>query len=259
MKPHHSLYIILIALSSCLTASLSADSEFAAKIYQTPDGESLNYRLHLPENMDPTQSYPLVLFLHGAGERGSDNEKQLKHGAKKILAYSIQSQTPAIIVAPQCPTGQQWVNTPWANDAHTMPEAPSDSMRLTIELLEALKETLPVDSSRIAVTGLSMGGFGTWDIIQRMPTSFSAAMPICGGGDTAMAETIKGLPIWVFHGALDTAVKTQRSRDMVEAIQQVGGKVRYTEYEDVGHGSWGRAYNNQEALKWLFETRNPNL
>jgi predicted peptidase len=208
--------------------------------------------------MDSTKTYPLVLFLHGAGERGSDNEKQLVHGAKKLLTYSQQNHLPVIIVAPQCPSGQQWVNVPWGDDAHTMPAAPSDAMRLTIELLEELKGKLPVDTSRISVTGLSMGGFGTWDIIQRMPTSFSAAMPICGGGDTAMAAAIKDLPIWVFHGGADTTVKTQRSRDMVNAIKQFGGNVRYTEYEGVGHGSWGRAYANKEALKWLFETKNPN-
>jgi predicted peptidase len=133
-----------------------------------------------------------------------------------------------------------------------MPVEPSDSMQLTIELLRESIKTLPVDKKRIYVTGLSMGGFGTWDILQRMPNIFAAAIPVCGGGDTEMANAIKTVPLWVFHGGSDNAVKTKRSQDMVAALRKVGGKVKYTEYRGVGHNSWDRTYRNENALAWLF-------
>ncbi|MGZ0709983.1 carboxylesterase family protein [Coraliomargarita sp. W4R53] len=252
MKYNRSLYAVLIFAIFLSASLLNANTSFEKKVYTSTDGKSLNYRIHLPKNIDTKKTYPLVLFLHGAGERGSDNTKQLKHGAKNILSYAQKNDMPVIIVAPQCPAGEQWVNTPWGADAHTMPEAPSASMQLTIELLKELQSTLPVDTTRIYATGLSMGGFGTWDVVQRRPETFAAAMPICGGGDTAMAQKIKNVPIWVFHGGADNVVKTKRSRDMVAALKKVEGNVKYTEYEGVGHGSWGKAYSDEAALKWLL-------
>ena len=253
MKYNRARCALLAAVLCILTTS--AQAGFEAKIYQSSEAASLNYRIHLPENMDQEKQYPLVLFFHGAGQRGNDNNKQLECSVKDILAYSKNSNTPVIIVAPQCPTGEQWVNTPWGADAHTMPEKPSTSMALTIGLLQKLQETLPVDASRIYVTGLSMGGFGTWDIVQRMPETFAAAMPVCGGGDAAIANAIRNVPIWVFHGGSDTVVKAKRSWDMVAALKKVGGKVTYTEYKGVRHGAWGRAYTDKEALKWLFDQK----
>ena len=252
MKFDRLLYVASITLMCILNNSLKADTGFEAKTYKSPKGKSLNYRIHLPENMDAKKQYPLVLFFHGAGERGNDNKKQLIHGTKDILAYSEKSNEPVIIVAPQCPKGEQWVNTPWGNLSHTMPSKPSHSMRITIQLLNESIKTLAVDKKRIYVTGLSMGGFGVWDIVQRMPDTFAAAMPVCGGGDTKMANAIKNVPTWVFHGDSDGVVKTKRSRDMVAALKKVGGNVKYTEYKGVGHGSWGRAYSDEVALKWLL-------
>lgn len=252
MRYDRLFYAVLIAVACFFTTVLKADVGFEAKIYKSAKSKSLNYRIHLPANVDAKKQYPLVLFFHGAGARGNDNSKQLINGVKDILAYSKNSNTPLIIVAPQCPDGEQWVNTPWGADAHTMPEEPSASMLLTIGLLDALQASHSIDTSRIYVTGLSIGGFGTWDIVQRMPETFAAAMPVCGGGDTHMANAIKNVPIWVFHGGSDEVVKTKRSRDMVAALQKVGGNVKYTEYKGVGHGSWGRAYTDEKALKWLL-------
>lgn len=252
MKYNRLLYVVLTSLLFCFTTLLKATTSFDAKTYKSSKGKFLNYRIHLPENLNPKKRYPFVLFFHGAGERGSDNKKQLIHGVKDLLAYSKKMNVPAIIVAPQCLAGEQWVNTPWGNLSHKMPTEPSDSMRLTIELLNESIKTLPVDKKRIYVTGLSMGGFGTWDIVQRMPKTFAAAMPVCGGGDTEMASLIKTVPIWVFHGGADKAVKTKRSRDMVTALGKVGSKVKYTEYEGVGHNSWDRTYRDEDVLTWLF-------
>jgi len=258
MKYSRLIYVVLTSLIFCSTTSLEAATPFDAKIFKSAKGKFLNYRIHLPENLDSKKEYPFVLFFHGAGERGSDNKKQLIHGAKDLLAYSKRKNVPSIIIAPQCPAGEQWVNTPWGDLSHKLPIEPSDSMRLTIELLKESIKTLPVDEKRIYVTGLSMGGFGTWDIIQRMPKIFAAAIPVCGGGDTEMASVIKTLPIWVFHGGSDKSVKTKRSRDMVAALRKVGGKAKYTEYEGVGHNSWDRTYRDQDVLTWLFHQKKAN-
>ena len=225
-----------------------------AKEFKTPFGESLKYRIYQPDPMVPGTKYPLVLFFHGAGERGDDNAKQLTHGVKQILA--LASKSPFILIAPQCPNVMQWVNTPWAADSHVMPEFPSLPMKLALELCETVANTMPVDKSRIYVTGLSMGGFGTWDAIQRKPEFFAAAMPVCGGGDAAFADKIKKVPIWAFHGGKDQAVKVERSRMMIEALKKAGAAPKYTEYPEDGHGIWGKAYGGDGAgLRWLFEQK----
>ena len=252
MTSVRSILVLLIAVSNC-TVALGAEESLEPRVYQTPFGESLQYRIYLPEDLDPQQKYPLLLFFHGAGERGDDNRRQLAHGVKSIMSYVRKNDEPPILIAPQCPAEMQWVNTPWDADSHTMPEFPSYPMRLSIELLQQTIEEQPVDANRIYVTGLSMGGFGAWDIIQRKPELFAAAVPICGGGDARLAASIKEIPIWTFHGGRDDVVQTKRSRVMIEAIKKAGGSPRYTEYENMGHGVWGRAYRDDEVLKWLFE------
>lgn len=254
MKDNVIFYTMLMLVAFLITP-IQADSGFEAKVYTSNKGESLNYRLHLPDDFDAKTKYPFVLFFHGAGERGSDNQKQLIHGVKNILAYSKKSNTPLIIVAPQCPRGAQWVNTPWGADDHRMAKVPATSMLLSMEILKELQTTYFIDDSRIYVTGLSMGGFATWDIIQRMPNTFAAAMPVCGGGDRRMAKVIKDIPIWVFHGDSDSVVKTKRSKDMVAALKKVRGDVKYTEYKGVKHNSWGRAYSDEKALTWLLSQK----
>ncbi len=246
--------LCLFFMATLLSAQKVEDS-FEAKSFS--DGDfSLNYRIYIPSEIKPGETVPLVLLLHGAGERGDNNLSQLVNGAGSIFRYSRHHKIPAIIIAPQCPAGMQWVDVPWNGDSHVMPKEPSKPMHATMQLLAESIKNLPVDRSRIYVTGLSMGGFGTWDIIQRNPELFAAAIPVCGGGDQAEAAQLKDLPIWVFHGAEDTAVKTQRSRDMVDAVKKNGGThIQYTEYPGVAHFSWKQTYANPEVLKWLFEQR----
>ncbi len=223
------------------------------KVYQSASGESLNYRIYLPSDYDKSKKYPLVLLLHGAGERGDNNKSQLVHGATDIVAYSINHNEPIIFVAPQCPKGEQWVNVPWGGASHTMPETPSDSMRLVIGLLDDLRGAYSIDSRRMYATGLSMGGYGTWDIIQRKPEMFAAAFVVCGGGDTGQAPKLIKMPILVAHGELDGVVKTHRARDMVAAIKEAGGKnIRYIEYKDVRHNVWKPTYSDEQNIKWLL-------
>ena len=225
-----------------------------ARVFER-DGRRLLYRWHAPKTIVSGRTYPLVILFHGAGERGSDNLFQLVHGADELLTYAQKTGEEIFFIAGQVPNGQQWVNTPWAQKSHTMPEVPSASMELALGLIEQTMREFPVDKSRVYVTGISMGGYGTWDIVQRRPDLFAAAMPICGGGDVACASKIRNVPIWCFHGDKDGAVPTNRSRDMFAAIKAVGGNVQYREYPGVGHNCWSRTYGDEAVLKWFFSQR----
>ena len=243
-------FCLVLGMTSSLLAA-DAKELFEARTFKSDAGE-LKYRLLKPKDYDTNKKYPLVIFFHGAGERGDDNAKQLVHGMGDFASDKIRDKYPAFVIAPQCPSDKQWVNVPWSNDKHTMPKEPSQPMQLSLELLTALQKEFSIDASRLYVTGLSMGGFATWDIIQRKPDLFAAAAPNCGGGDAEGSKTIAKLPIWVFHGDNDTAVKTQRSRDMVAALRAAGGDPKYTEYPNTGHNSWSATYSDPKFYEWLF-------
>lgn len=253
------MYLLsLVSLLSFSVAAANAEENvldrFTAHTFVTATDYKLPYRQLAPAKIEEGKKYPLVLFLHGAGERGNDNAIQLVHGMKDFASDAIMKEYPAYVIAPQCPNNEQWVDVPWSSDAHELPAKPSKSMAATIELIESLKKELPIDSDRVYVTGLSMGGFGTWDIICRHPDWFAAALPICGGGD-AREETvklIKNIPIWAVHGDKDSAVKPQRSRDMIAALKKVGSEPKYTERENTGHDSWSATYKDPETYRWLF-------
>jgi predicted peptidase len=247
------MFITVLLLFSSV---LYAKNDFEAKVFKGNKKATLNYRIHEPTKLDK-KKYPLFLVLHGAGHRGNDNNKQIQKtiGPHEILTYAKNQKTEVIIIAPQVPQGEFWVNVPWWELSHDMPQMPSSSMQMTIDLLNQCIKKMPVDTNRIYVTGLSMGGFGTWDILQRMPNLFSAAIPICGGGDAKLAGKIRNIPIWAFHGDKDKVVKASRSRDMIEAIKKAGGKPLYTEYKGIAHNSWKQTYADQEVLEWLFKQR----
>lgn len=246
------LFSLLLAAPS---QAQKPETAFEPRTFQ--DGDfTLPYRIFLPTDLKPGEKVPLVLFFHGAGERGDNNIRQLHHAIPGLFSYVQKNHIPAIILAPQCPVGMQWVNVPWGGDAHTMPKEPSVPMQAAMKLLRQTMTDYPVDPARIYVAGISMGGFGTWDAIQREPDLFAAALPVCGGGDTAEAAKLVNLPIQTFHGELDKTVKTQRSRDMTEAIQKAGGtKIQYTEYPGVAHNSWHQTFLNADVLRWLFEQK----
>jgi predicted peptidase len=248
---------LFLASTVPLLQAQKVEQALEAKTFQ--DGDfSLNYRIYVPAGLNPADKVPLVLFFHGAGERGVDNIRQLHHGVPSLFSYTQKNKIPAILIVPQCPVGMQWVNVPWGGDSHQMPKDPSKPMHAAMELLAQSIKDFPVDTTRIYVTGISMGGFGTWDILQREPELFAAGLPICGGGDSSEASKLKEIPLRVFHGDQDKTVKTQRSRDMTEAIQKAGGtKIQYTEYPGVAHNSWTQTYANDEVLKWLFEQKKP--
>lgn len=236
--------------AALLYAQTSPADALSAETFTSKSGGELKYRLLTPAKIEEGKKYPLVIFLHGAGERGSDNAAQLKHGVTDFVRH--QADFPCFLIAPQCPEGKRWVEVDWSAPSHDQPEKPGDQMAMVRELIDRTVAEKPVDASRIYITGLSMGGYGTWDAIARYPDLFAAAAPICGGGDPKHAKAIKDLPIWCFHGDQDQAVKVERSRQMIEAIKSAGGEPKYTEYPGVAHDSWTRTYANDEFFAWLF-------
>ena len=248
----------LVASFLCMSQPSDATDHrdrFVARVYEDGQGRKLLYRLLRPRNYDQARAYPLVLFHHGAGERGDDNVKQLVHGMNDFASDEIMEKYPCFVVAPQCPEELQWVDTPWVADAHTMPEEPTEPLRLSLRLVSALEQEFSIDTDRLYVTGLSMGGFGVWDAVQRHPDRFAAAVPVCGGGDPALAERIARVGMWAFHGDQDSVVKPKRSREMMAALKTAGGSPRYTEYPGVSHNSWTATYRYPQMYKWLFAQR----
>lgn len=239
-------------------SSPSADSVPVLKkcLFAGPRGTALPYRLYAPRPK-PRKPVPLILFLHGAGERGSDNEAQLRHGVYPLLRQAAGRGIDLYLAAPQCPAEQKWVDIDWFLQSHTMPPRPSGPMAAVLGMLEKLMREEPVDPDRIYITGLSMGGFGTWDLLQRQPALFAAALPVCGGGDARLAARFRHVPLWAFHGALDETVRPLRSRAMVAALQKAGGRPGYTEYPHFGHNSWVPAYGDPLVFDWLLNQRRP--
>lgn len=247
-------FSILLIIPSLAAAQIT---DFKAETYADSAGNELNYRILKPADYDSTKSYPLVLFLHGAGERGDDNYSQLKWGVSHFAEPKMRKKYPAFVVAPQVPKGEFWSTLESVQDTSSfsvpMLEEPAEPMRLTLELLEKLKEQFSINENRLYVTGISMGGFGTFDLIERHPNMFAAAVPICGGGDATRAFFLKDMPIWVFHGAKDEIVRPEYSRNIVDAIRVAGGSPGYTEYPDEGHtGAWVQAYSNPHLYEWMF-------
>jgi len=251
MKSLPILLLLLLALVSPVVSR--AAEEYEARTFAGTEGAQLGYRLLTPRNYDPAKKYPLVVFLHGAGERGTDNAAQLKHGAPLFLKAEAREKYPCFVVAPQCPPDQTWTAVPkgWTGP-NPFAEEPTAPMKLLFGALDAVLKEFSVDQDRLYVTGLSMGGYGTWDILTRQPQRWAAVVPVCGGGDVARIAPAKGVALWAFHGANDTVVPTVRSREMIAALAAAGGKPLYSEYPGVSHNSWSNAYGEPELLPWMF-------
>ncbi|MGQ8336208.1 prolyl oligopeptidase family serine peptidase [Sunxiuqinia sp. A32] len=229
---------------------------FSFKVFKQ-DGHTLPYRLYVPENLEKGKDYPLVIFFHGAGEKGFDNRSQFQ----RFNPVEFWKKFPCYVLAPECPSRTPettnaesvWVDTPYGNREHQMKEDPTWPMQLAISLIQTTINEKQVDTNRVYVTGLSMGGFATWEILQRHGEWFAAAIPVCGGGDLDYAAKLKDIPMWVFHGAVDQTVPVECSRDMVAAIQKAGGKPGFTEFPDVDHGAWTPTYGDPQVWEWLFK------
>lgn len=199
----------------------------------------LNYLLYLPGDYDSTdKKWPLILFLHGAGESGDDLEIVKRNGIPKIV--DNDDTYPFIAVSPQCPEGYSWENQFEALDL----------------MLDEITDNYNIDEDRIYVTGLSMGGYGAWDLAMIFPNRFAAIIPICGGtAYPELIESLKELPIWAFHGAKDDIVPVEETRVLVNALKELGCNIKYTEYPDAGHDSWTKTYNNPKVYEWLLSQK----
>lgn len=211
-----------------------AENQQACELNRTTK-VTMKYLLYLPKGYEDKESWPLLLFLHGAGERGEDINRVKVHGPPKMAEAG--EELPFIVVSPQCPKGRWWQTFELAT------------------LLDEIEEKYKVDQDRIYVTGLSMGGFGTWALAAYQPERFAAMAPICGGGDAIRTRFAAGVPAWVFHGAKDSVVPLERSEKMVEALKKAKGnvEVKFTIYPEAGHDSWTESYANPALYEWLLQ------
>ena len=243
----------LLFLILCFVFNTQANAQTSLFSYEKyVQGDTLKYRQLTPD-YNPTRKYPLVIFLHGSGERGNDNESQLKWGVKNFATDEMMKLHPAFVIAPQCPANKSWANTSSKNKSSlSIAPTPSKQVELLLALIQDMIKKFPIDTNRIYITGLSMGGEGVFDIIERYPNLFAAAVPVCGGGDTSKVNSIKHIPIWIFHGAEDVVVHPSLSFNMVDALTKAGAHPGYTQYPEVGHFSWIAAYSDPLMMEWLF-------
>lgn len=247
---------LFVALVAAPLASFADDSAildgFVAREYQSRAGVKLPYRLYVPASARRDQVLPLILYLHGSGGAGTDNRKQISggnaHGTHVWIEPALQERHPAFVLAPQIPTTSRW---------HSSSDEPLPHVAALLDLLGELRSELPIDTQRVYVVGQSLGGFGAWDFIARHPDLFAAAVPLCGGGDTKRILSARDVAVWAFHGEKDATVLASRSREMVGALRTVNSSVRYTEYPDVGHDVWTRAFAERDLPEWMFAQRRP--
>ena len=217
---------------------------------------SLPYRLYVPRDYVQTRRYPLLVVLHGAGERGTDNEKHLVNGVLSFCDADLQKRYPTFVLYPQCPPDAQWVEASWSTPQYDQAQVPlSRPLGAVAELMTTLASEFTIEPKATLAAGLSMGGFGTFDLVTRFPERFTGALAICGGGDPARAAAARAVPLWAFHGARDEVVPVAGSRGMVAAWKKAGGQVKYTEYPDAGHHVWARVLADRAILTWLLSRR----
>ncbi len=226
--------------------------------------DSIYYRILFPENFNPAEKYPIVFFLHGSGERGSDNEKQLIHGGKLFLKDDIRKNFPAIVVFPQCPETDFWANINIANDNNGKRKIsfveggkPTKIMHALQGMVKDLLKKPFVNKAQVYVGGLSMGGMGTFELLRRKRHTFAAAFSICGGDNTNNIEKYQKVPLWIFHGAKDEVVDPAFSIAIAERLKNVGDEVKFTLYPNDNHNSWDSAFAEPTLMPWLFSHKKP--
>ena len=276
----------LISLFSIASTNFSQNNSIMKKFdFKTHESNSTSipYRFFCPE-VEDGQVYPLILALHGSGERGSDNEAQIH--ANKLATVWVenknQKEYPSFVIAPQCPKDNKWVDSNWDLDTFDFKSLTiSNELAAVSDLLQIVIDKYPVDKRRIYITGLSMGGFGTWYMLLKHPKLFAAAIPICGAGDPNFACNIENIPIWNFHGNIDKSVSVEGSRLMMNALEKCKNDLLlipdpnskkileseemknkiftsnliYTEYKGKGHSVWDETYENPLVREWLFSKR----
>ena len=219
------------------------------------NGYEIPYVIYLPVNYDETKSYPVILYLHGAGERGRDNEAQVATNIiDQLYQTRFQLMNEVIFLAPQCPDNEQWVNWPWVNGNYVLDEIPESRALSTVKkLLDKILSSYAADENRVYILGVSMGGFGTWDMLARHSSTFAAGIPLCGGGSPSSAGVLKDIPIWCVHGTADPGVPYEGTEEMYYSILSVGGDhIIFDSMEGYGHNVWDYASTSGERIDWLF-------
>lgn len=224
--------LLLCPLAAGLQAAEEKPATQSEETFELADGEEMDFLLYLPKGYEQQQKWPLVLFLHGAGERGDDLTLVKKHGPPKLIEGG--KDFPFIVVSPQCPKGTWWVTED------------------VVALMKHIMQIHNVDKERVYITGLSMGGRGTWQVAGAMAEEVAAIAPICGPSDVSVVEKIAHLPIWVFHGAKDPTVKISHSEEMVKLLKEKGNEAKFTIYPEAMHDSWTETYDNEDLYQWLL-------
>ena len=255
--------LALAAIDRYETAQLSAELGVSTRVVRqyrvgsitvaaagSPVEVSLPYRLRPPDGWAGNRKVPLLVFLHGSGERGEDNLQQLRSAPSVLCDASLVETYPCAVLAPQCPAG-----CTWASRSHTGSE--TDVLQAVLQVIdEVLEDDERIDPDRVYLTGFSLGAFGVWELAATAPERFAAAVPIAGGGDTSQAHRLAHLPIWAVHGSADPVVDVRQSRSMIAAIRDAGGDPRFTELPGLGHNSWDVVFRrNSEVLDWMFQQR----
>jgi predicted peptidase len=255
---HHEIWSLACFVSLLLLGGASAvandTNEFLARTYTNAANKTLSYRLLLPKGYDAKQSYPAILYLHGAAARGSDNAEPLNWGPELFLEPSLRERHGFFLIVPQCPRGGGWIESAW-NEPSGARE--SEALRLALEVIsDGLPKEFNLDPKRRYLTGVSMGGHAVWLVMVRRPGFFAAAVPVCSGGDSKIVTAAAAkFPVWAFHSDDDHLVPVQQARSLVKAWRQHGGTAKYTEYTGLKHSSWKKAYAEPQMFDWLFQQR----
>lgn len=253
--------LLTIALLLFVQLANAQDKTMFSKEQFIKGGDTLQYRMLLPENFDEKKQYPVLFFLHGAGERGSNNEAQLIHGSKLFLNPENRKNFPAIIIFPQCPKDDYWANV-IIGDGKKLERfsfqkggKPGKAMELLVALVAKIKSEKFSDNDRFYVGGLSMGAMGTYEILRRKPNVFASAFAICGGDHVENVKKYKHVPLWIFHGGKDSVVPIQKSEIVVNELKRLNSDVKFRVYPDANHNSWDPAFAEPDFLSWIFSYR----
>jgi predicted peptidase len=255
MKKLTFLFLVMYSINSVFAQS----SDMYKKEIFIHKGDTLPLRILYPDNFSKEKKYPVVIVLHGSGERGNDNEKQLVHGSKLFLDPVNRQKFPAVVIFPQCSQQSSWSNVsikPNGEGNRTFNfktgGKPAAGMALLTAYIDQLKDLKYLDKNRFYVGGLSMGGFGTFEVLRREKNLFAAAFPICGGDNPENAKKYKNIPLWIFHGEKDDVVPAELSQNVYNELIKIGAKPKLSIYPNVNHFSWENAFREPDLLPWLF-------
>jgi predicted peptidase len=249
---YHLIFLFLV-----FTFRLSAQQkgETLLEVYVSTSADTLPYQLHISSGMDTVQKYPLILWLHGKGERGADNKKQI-HWIKNWLFDSLElSHYTSFVLSPQCSENRMWSNYDKLAKEITFDTVTPEIQKSILSLIDELSIKYPIDTKRIYIMGISMGGFGVFDMITRYSDRFAAAAPICGGADPKQKENLLKTPIWAFHGEKDVLVDKRHTIVPMEKLKDENHIL--TKYPTTGHDAWNKAFKEKELLRWMFGQINP--